>query len=139
METQIQLRLVQRKITRAPRNQRKLDFLSYKQGKTMILKSLKFFSQNVHKNRLLTDIILENNKNFNIIFIQEPHWSIIHSILSSMSEEGEMIVRAPYHLLWILFTRSLHIENDYPRILTYINIKLVRLHFLFRKDIFKGY
>jgi len=65
----------------------------------MILKSLKFFSQNVHKNRLLTDIILENDKNFNIIFIQEPHWSIIHSILGSMSEEGEMIVRAPHHLL----------------------------------------
>jgi len=98
LETQIQLRLVQQKITRAPRNQRKLDFLSYKQGKTMILKSLKFFSQNVHKNRLLTDIILENDKNFNIIFIQEPHWSIIYSILGSMSEEGEMIVRA-HHLL----------------------------------------
>jgi len=99
LETQIQLRLVQQKITRAPRNQSKLDFLSYEQGKTMILKFLKFFSQNVHKNRLLTDIILENNKNFNIIFIQEPYWLITHSILSSMSEEGEMIAGASYHLL----------------------------------------
>ena len=65
----------------------------------MILKSLKSFSQNVHKNRLLTDIILENNKNFNIIFIQEPYWSITHSILSSMSKEGEIIAGASYHLL----------------------------------------
>ena len=37
----------------------------------MILKSLNFFLQNVYKNRLLTDTILENNKNFNILFIQE--------------------------------------------------------------------
>ena len=102
----------------------------------MILKSLKTFSQNIHKNRLLTNTILENNKNFNIIFIQESLWSIIYNIPSSISEEGEVIVRAFYYLLWMLFTRLLHIENDYPRVLTYINIKLIRLHFLFRKDIF---
>ena len=40
----------------------------------MIIKNLKIFSQNVHKNKFLTDIIiiLENKKEFNIIFIQEP-------------------------------------------------------------------
>jgi len=32
--------------------------------------NLKFFSQNIRKNKILTDIILENNKNIaNIIFI----------------------------------------------------------------------
>jgi len=35
----------------------------------MILKSLNPFLQNVWKNRLLTDTILENNKNFDILFI----------------------------------------------------------------------
>ena len=38
----------------------------------MIIKSLEIFSQNVRKNKLLTDSILENNKNYNIILIQEP-------------------------------------------------------------------
>jgi len=38
----------------------------------MNLKTLKIFSQNVYKNFVLTDIILENNKNFDILFIQEP-------------------------------------------------------------------
>jgi len=38
----------------------------------MIIKSLKLFSQNVWMNKLLTGMILENNKNFDIVFIQEP-------------------------------------------------------------------
>ena len=42
----------------------------------MILKSLSIFLQNIWKNCLLTDIILENNKNINIIFIQKPLWLI---------------------------------------------------------------
>ena len=40
--------------------------------KTMILKTHNIFSQNVRKSRLLTDTILENNKKFDILFIQEP-------------------------------------------------------------------
>jgi len=35
----------------------------------MIIKSLKIFSQNIWKNKLLTDSILKNNKNYDIIFI----------------------------------------------------------------------
>ena len=35
----------------------------------MIVKNLKFFSQNIKKNRLLTDMILETNKDFDILFI----------------------------------------------------------------------
>jgi len=38
----------------------------------MIIKYLKLFLQNVYKNKLLTDTILENNENFDILFIQEP-------------------------------------------------------------------
>jgi len=39
----------------------------------MIKQKLKKISQNVRKNKILTDIILENNKNItDIIFIQEP-------------------------------------------------------------------
>ena len=38
----------------------------------MIIYKLRVFLQNVWKNSVLTDLILETNKNFNIIFIQEP-------------------------------------------------------------------
>ena len=37
----------------------------------MIIKSLKIFLQNIYKNWFLTEIILENQKDFNILFIQE--------------------------------------------------------------------
>jgi len=40
----------------------------------MIIKSLKIFLHNIWKNRFLTNTILENNKNFNILFIRELSW-----------------------------------------------------------------
>ena len=42
----------------------------------------------------------------------------------------------PNHLLWTMFTSILNTENKLPRVLTYINIRLIRLQFLFRRDIF---
>jgi len=50
----------------------------------MILKSINIFSQNVCKNNLLTNTILEAQKKFNIIFIQELPWLFIRSISSSV-------------------------------------------------------
>ena len=38
----------------------------------MIVKNLRIFSQNIQKNKLLTDTLLEINKDFDIILIQEP-------------------------------------------------------------------
>jgi len=35
-----------------------------------------------------------------------------------------------------MFIRSSHTKNNYLRVLTYINIRLIRLHFLFRRNIF---
>ena len=37
----------------------------------MILKDIKIFSQNIHKNNFLINIILEIQRSYNIIFIQE--------------------------------------------------------------------
>jgi len=101
----------------------------------MILKFFKIFSQNVFKNKLFTDTILENNKDFDIFFIQESFWSFIYSVLSFISEKGEDIVEVPNHLSWNIFTRLSQIKNKHPKVLTYINIRLIKLHFLLRKDI----
>ena len=43
----------------------------------MILEKLKVFLQNIGKNKLLTNILLEINKDFNIILIQKPSWLTI--------------------------------------------------------------
>ena len=53
-----------------------------------------------------------------------------------MSEEGENIIKASHYHSWIMFIKSLLTNNNYPRLITYINIKLVKLCFLLRKDIF---
>ena len=71
----------------------------------MILKSLSFFSQNVHKNKLLTDTILENNKNFDILFIQKLSWLVIYQIPSSTLEKKEDLISTPHYPFWIMFVR----------------------------------
>jgi len=76
---------------------------------------------------------LETNKDFDIIFIQELLWSVICSISSSSSEEEENVVRA---LNWIIFSRNSSNNNDYSRVISYINICMISLHFSFQKDIF---
>jgi len=58
---------------------------------------LKFFSQNVQKNKLIVDIILEIQFSYNIIFIQEPPWLTICFIPSPNNYKGELLVGVPYH------------------------------------------
>ena len=80
--------------------------LSYEWDFAMICNILKLFSQNIHKNSLIINTILEIQTLFDIIFIQEPPWSIIQSIPSSTSCEGEELVGVPHHPNWLTFTRS---------------------------------
>jgi len=63
----------------------------------MILKDIKIFSQNVQKNSLMVNTILEVKSNFDIIFIQEPSWSIICSIPSLTNCEGDSLVSVVNH------------------------------------------
>jgi len=88
----------------------------------MICDNLKIFSQNVHKNSLIVNTILKAQSSFNIIFLQEPPWSIIHTIPSSTSYEGKKLVGAPHYPNWLTFARSPTNKSDFPRVLTYINI-----------------
>jgi len=48
----------------------------------MIFKNIKIFSQNVWKNNLIFNMILETQFAFDIVFIQELSWLTIHAILS---------------------------------------------------------
>ena len=64
----------------------------------MILKTLCLFLQNICKNRILTDIILENKKDFDIIFIQEHPWSFIYTISSFSNKKENKAVDISNHL-----------------------------------------
>jgi len=102
----------------------------------MIIKYSKILSQNVQKNKLLTDSILKNNKDYDIIFIQEPSWATIWQVPSTLSPEGENLIGASHHLSWTLFIRNSETENDHPRVTTYVNKKLSKLQFSLWRDIY---
>ena len=63
----------------------------------MIIKDLRIFSQNIHKNNLIMNTILKLKVDFDIIFIQELSWSTIRSISSSRNCEGESLVEVVNH------------------------------------------
>ena len=85
---------------------------------------INIFFQNIHKNNLLTNTILEAQRGFNIIFIQKPPWSIIWSIPSSSNKEEEELVGISNHPNWIKFSRNPSNSQDLLRVITYINIRL---------------
>ena len=101
----------------------------------MIHDNLKIFSQNVCKNVLIVNTILETHSHFDIIFIQEPPWSIIRSSPCSSSSEGEVLVGAPHHPNWLFFARLSATQSDFPRVLAYINIHLSSFCFSLYRDI----
>ena len=101
-----------------------------------MLKDLKIFLQNVRKNNIIINTILEVNHNFNIIFIQEPSWTTVRSIPSSKNREGVSLIGVTNHPNWLTFTRESDVKNDYPRVIIYINIRLSSFQFSLCKDIF---
>ena len=64
----------------------------------MIINNLKIFLQNICKNYLLTNILLENQKYFDILFIQELLWLVIRIIPSAIFVKGKEIVSTPNYL-----------------------------------------
>ena len=102
----------------------------------MIIKNIKIFSQNIHKNILLVNIILEVQKDFNILFIQKLPQLIICSIPSPVSKKGEYLVEVPNHPNQFTFFRNILNNHDPPRVMLYINIRLTQFCFSLQKDIF---
>ena len=102
----------------------------------MIVRNLKIFSQNVHKNSLITNTILETHSHFDIILIQELPWSEICKIPSSSNCNGKPLMGTCHHPNWIAFARYSSNNNNFPRVISYVNIRLNSLCFLLCKDIF---
>ena len=102
----------------------------------MIVKNIKVFLQNIWKNNLIVNTILETQFNFNVVFIQELFWMTVYAILSSKSRDGKELVRVPNHPNWIVFANTSSSIHDYLRVITYVNIKLSSFQFSLCKDIF---
>ena len=64
--------MAQQKVYQDPWKQNKIYLLSCEQDLAIICDVLKLFSQNIHKNSLIINTILETQMSFNIVFIQEP-------------------------------------------------------------------
>ena len=88
----------------------------------MKLNSLKILSQNFWKNSLIVQTLLEAQKDFDIILIQEPPWSEIRKIPSSSNSEGEPLIGTSHHPNWIMFDRYPMDSNNLPRVVSYVNI-----------------
>ena len=102
----------------------------------MMIQNLKVFSQNVQKNSLIVNVLLETLTQFNIIFIQESPWSEIRKIPSALNSKGEDLVEMAYHPNWLLFARNTDNRLDSPKVIAFINIHLSSLRFSLRSDIF---
>ena len=63
----------------------------------MIIKNLKIFSQNVYKNSLIVNTLLETLVHFDIILIQEPLWSKICKISSTSCSEEEPLMGSSHY------------------------------------------
>jgi len=82
------------------------------------------------------DTILEIYTNkYNIIFIQEPSWTLIQHIPSLESKTRQSIFGVPNYLAWLQLTRIPTQDNNRSRVLIYINTRLTKLCFLLRQDI----
>ena len=101
----------------------------------MIVENIKIFSQNICKNSLLVNTLLETLTHFNIILIQEPLWSEIHKIPSSSNCEGDSLMGTSHHPNWMTFAKIPSNNKDVPKVITYVNICLSALCFLLHKDI----
>ena len=102
----------------------------------MIFKNIKIFSQNMQKNNLIINTVLETCFSFDVVFIQELSWTIIQAIPSLKNREGDELVGVLNHSNWLMFTNNSSSTNDYPRVITYVNIRLSSFCFSLYKDIY---
>jgi len=95
----------------------------------MIVKNLKIFLQNICKNSLLVNTLLETLVHFDIILIQEPPWSEIRKIPSISNHKGDPLMGSSHHptgfpLLELLQTIKTSLESSHMS-------TIVFLHFAF--------
>jgi len=98
--------------------------------------NLVVFSQNVRKNKTLTDTILETQKTTaDIIFVQEPPHFLVKRIPSHTNPDGDPLYGTSNHPDWTLFILNVPGLKNPPRVAIYINKCLAKLRFSLRLDL----
>jgi hypothetical protein len=104
-----------------------------KKPKRKQIESLCIFSQNVSRNYLLTESILETQKDeFDIIFLQEPPWNTICNAPSTTEPLGDEVMGAPIHPEWLYMV---HPHKLHPRMMTYVHLRLQVMRPTLRRDL----
>ena len=101
----------------------------------MILRNLNILLQNVRKNHLIVNTILETQSQFDIILIQKPPWSVIRQVPSTTNSKSENFIETVHHSNWLLFAINPVNKATSPRVTAYINICLSPLRFSLHTDI----
>jgi len=97
---------------------------------------IRIYSQNVQKNYVLVDSLLESQKNlYDILFIQEPPWNFIQFAPSTSSPGGQEVIGAPIYPEWTQVVRFPQDSEQMPRVMCFIHSRLSRLCFALRRDI----
>ena len=92
---------------------------------------LSYNTQNVRKNYVLVDSLLEFQKDlYNILFIQEPPWNFIWFASSTSSPGGQEVVSAPIYPEWTQVVRFPQNSEQTPRVMCFIHSRLSRLRLL---------
>ena len=104
---------------------------------------IRIYSQNVRKNYVLVDSLLESQKDlYDILFIQEPLWNFIRSAPSTLSTGGQEVVGAPIHPEWTQVVQFPQDSEQTPVKLTNSGLSfyfsfLSLFHFIFPFSIFR--
>ena len=94
------------------------------------------YSQNVWKNYVLIDSLLESQKDlYDILFIQKPPWNFIRFAPSTSSIGGQKVVGTPIYPEWTQVVQSLQDFEQTPRVMYFIHSRLSRLCFALKRDI----
>ena len=136
LETPIQQGMAHKESTRAQRNLSQFNLLKCEQSQTMNKHNLVVFSQNVRKNKTLTNTILKTQKTTaNIIFVQEPPRLLVKCIPSHTNPDGDPLYGTSNHPDWTLFILNVPSLKNPPQVMTYINKCLAKLRFSLYLDL----
>jgi hypothetical protein len=100
-----------------------------------VVKEIHILSQNVNRNRLHINMLLETLKDsYNIIFVQEPPWKVTCKTVPTRNPHGDNDVSAPKHPDWLYIVQPM-VRRATPHIMAYIHNCLAHLCLALRCNI----
>ena len=94
------------------------------------------YLQNVWKNYVLVDSLLESQKDlYNILFVQKSLWNFILFAPFTTSFSSQEVIGTPIHPEWTQMVQFPQDSEQTPRVMCFIHSRLFKLCFALRRDI----